>query len=101
MQSRMQSLFFSDAHCAEAIEAFACDKKAVRLTHDTNAKFLKVSPFSKIFIRKLYRVKNSKFYCHENYPLCGSNLKGHIAVFVGESRSTYKDLLFSVMKKWR
>ena len=95
MQSRMQSLFFSNAHCAEAIEAFACDKKAVRLTHDTNAKFLKVSPFSKIFIRKLYRVKDSKFYCH------GSNLKGHIAVFVGESRSTYKDLLFSVMKKWR
>ena len=40
-----------------------------------NAKISKVCPFSKIFIRRLYRLKNSKFYCHENYPLYGKYLK--------------------------
>ena len=53
-----------DARCG----AFACGKKTV-YSHDTNAKISKVSPSSKIFIQKLYTLKNSKFYCQENYGI--------------------------------
>ena len=38
----------------------------------------KVSRFSKIFIRKSYIYKNSKFYCHENYPLYGIKAQTNI-----------------------
>ena len=58
-----------------------CDAPKARLLHvlrkrsdhtiATNAKVSKVSPLSQIFIRKLYRVKNSKFYCPKNYLLYG------------------------------
>ena len=38
-------------------------------------KFQKLaSPFLKIFIRKLYRLKNLRFYCHKNYPLYGNEV---------------------------
>ena len=60
---------FLDVHCTGR-EAF---KKENTSNHTIpTQKFRKLVHFLKYFSQKLYRVKNSKFCCHINYPLYSS-----------------------------